>query len=44
MKKDSAKSKFELLFKLRMSNKLVRWLVGVLAGGTAASAVAHWLH
>jgi hypothetical protein len=44
MKKDSAKSEFELLFKLRMSNKLVRWLVGVLASGTAASAVAHWLH
>jgi len=44
MKKDSAKSEFEVLFKLRMSNKLVRWLIGLVASGTAATAVAHWLH
>ena len=43
MKKDSAKSEFELLFKLRMSSKLVRWLIGIVASGTAATAVAHWL-
>ena len=44
MKKDSAKSEFEVLFKLRLSNKLVRWLIGSVASGTVASAVAHWLH
>ena len=44
IQQDSAKSEFELLFKLRMSNKLVRWLIGLVASGTAATAVAHWLH
>jgi hypothetical protein len=43
MIKDGAKSEFEVLFKLRMSDKLVRWLIGLLAGGTAATAVANWL-
>ena len=44
MKKDGAKAEFELLFKLRMPSKLVRWLIGLVASGTAATAVAHWLH
>ena len=43
MKKDGAKAEFEVLFKLRLSNKLARWLIGIAASGTAASAVAHWL-
>ncbi len=44
MKKDRAKPGFELAFKLRLSNKLARWLIGVILSGTAATAVAHWLH
>ncbi|MGI4835652.1 MAG: hypothetical protein ACRYFK_19530 [Janthinobacterium lividum] len=44
MKKDDAKAEFEVLFKLRMSNKLARWLIGLVAGGTAATVAAHWLH
>ena len=38
----NAKQEFELKFKLRMSDKLVRWLIGaILAGGGALTAAAH---
>ena len=44
MKKDSAKTGFELKFKLRMPPELAKWLVWLLMGGTAVSAAAaHWI-
>jgi hypothetical protein len=44
MKEDSAKSEFDFKIRLRMSDKLARWLIGaILAGGTAVTAAAHWV-
>ena len=43
MKKERAKTEFELIFKLRMSNELLKWLVGLAISGGALSAAVHYL-
>ncbi|WP_262489841.1 hypothetical protein [Hymenobacter terrenus] len=43
MKKDQARTDFELKFKLRVPPELVKWLVGVLVSGSALSAATHWI-
>jgi hypothetical protein len=44
MKKERAKSEFELGLKLRMSEKLALRLLWLLMGGTAiAAGFSHWI-
>lgn len=43
--KENAKPEFDFNIRLRMSDRLARWLIGaILAGGSAATAAAHWIH
>ena len=42
MRNERAKTEFELIFKLRMSNELLKWLVGLTISG-ALSAAIHYL-
>jgi hypothetical protein len=43
MRNERAKTEFELIFKLRMSNELLKWLVGLAISGGALSAAIHYL-
>jgi len=42
--KKNARTEFEFKIRLRVPAELVKWLVGLVVGGTAATAVAHLLH
>jgi hypothetical protein len=45
MKKERAKAEFDFKVRLRMSSKLLKWLIGgLLMGGTAVTAAAHWVN
>lgn len=43
MKEDSAKTEFDVKFRLRMTAKLAKWLAWLVAGGSVATAAAHLL-
>jgi hypothetical protein len=43
MRNERAKTEFELIVKLRMSNGLLKWLVGLVISGGALSAAVHYL-
>jgi hypothetical protein len=42
--KENARPEFDFKVRLQMPAELVKWLVGLVVGGTAATAVAHLLH
>jgi len=43
MKKERAKVDSELLLRIRVSDKLVKWLIGLVASGGAVTAAMHYL-
>ena len=43
MKKERAKTDFELKLKVRIPPELVKWLIGLLVSGSALSAATHWI-
>ncbi len=43
MRNERAKLRFELKLRLQLSDKLLRWLVGLAISGGALSAAVHYL-